>query len=110
MWRPREATARRRCDDAMVITWRNEADAICDRGHWRASRELRQSAGHRGKAPEEAMFNPTELVIEAFVERLQSGYQRVYGLLEPGYPGILAFIGRTALENIANSEAPYHDV
>jgi len=56
------------------------------------------------------MFNPTELVIEAFVELLQSTYQRIYGLLEPGYPGIIAFIGRTALENIANSEAPYHDV
>jgi hypothetical protein len=56
------------------------------------------------------MFNPTELVIEAFVETLQATYQRIYGLLEPGYPGIIGFIGRTALENIANSEAPYHDV
>ena len=56
------------------------------------------------------MFNPTALVIDAFVDQLQTMYQRVYGLLEPGYPGILGFIGRMALENIANSDAPYHDV
>ena len=56
------------------------------------------------------MLNPTELVIDAFVEQLQTMYQRVYGLLEPGYPGIIGFIGRVALENIANSDAPYHDV
>jgi hypothetical protein len=56
------------------------------------------------------MFNPTALVIDRFVEELQTMYQRVYGLLEPGYPGIIGFIGRVALENIANSDAPYHDV
>lgn len=56
------------------------------------------------------MFNPTELVIEHFVEQLESMYRRIYGLLEPGYPGIIAFIARLALENIANSDAPYHDV
>jgi hypothetical protein len=56
------------------------------------------------------MFNPTALVIESFVEELQTMYQRVYGLLEPGYAGIIGFIGRVALENIANSDAPYHDV
>jgi len=56
------------------------------------------------------MFNPTDLVIESFVQELQATYQRVYGVLEPGYPGIIGFIGRVALENIANSEAAYHDV
>jgi len=56
------------------------------------------------------MFNPTQLVIEQFVVELQTMYQRIYGLLEPGYPGIIGFIGRVALENIANSDAPYHDV
>ena len=56
------------------------------------------------------MFNPTQLVIDAFVDRLQGMYQRVYGLLEPGYPGIIEFVGNLALENIANSDAPYHDV
>ena len=56
------------------------------------------------------MFNPTQLIIEQFVEELQSMYRRIYGLLEPGFPDIIGFIGRVALENIANSDAPYHDV
>ncbi len=56
------------------------------------------------------MFNPTQVVIEAFVEELQDMYGRIYGVLEPGYPGIIGFIGRIALENIANSDAPYHDM
>jgi len=56
------------------------------------------------------MFNPTQLVIEAVVAELQTTYERIYGLLEPGYPGIIGFIGRLALENIANSDAAYHDV
>jgi hypothetical protein len=56
------------------------------------------------------MFNPTQVVIQAFVEQLQEMYRQVYGVLEPAYPGIIGFIGRLALENIANSDAPYHDV
>lgn len=56
------------------------------------------------------MFNPTELLIDAFVERLQQEYRRMYGVLEPSYPGIIAWAGRMALENIANSDALYHDV
>src|SRR5271167_568234 len=55
------------------------------------------------------MFNPTEVVIEAFVRELQASYQRVYGVLEPDYPGIIAFVGRLAMESIANSDAPYHN-
>src|SRR5215813_5011686 len=55
------------------------------------------------------MFNPTQVVIEAFVRELQAGYQHVYGVLEPDYPGIIAFVGRVAMENIANSDAPYHN-
>jgi hypothetical protein len=56
------------------------------------------------------MFNPTKVVIDAFVDELESAYHRVYGGLEPDYPEIVGFIGRLALENIANSDAPYHDV
>jgi len=56
------------------------------------------------------MFNATELLIDAFVERLQQDYRRTYGVLEPSYPGIIAWAGRMALENIANSDALYHDV
>jgi hypothetical protein len=56
------------------------------------------------------MFNPTEVLIDAFVERLQQEYRRMYGVLEPSYPGIIAWAGRMALENIATSDALYHDV
>jgi hypothetical protein len=56
------------------------------------------------------MFNPTGLVIDAFVRELQSMYTSNYGTLEPSYPGIIGFVGRLSLENIANSDAPYHDV
>jgi hypothetical protein len=56
------------------------------------------------------MFNPTQIVIEAVVSELQLMYQRTYGVLEPSYPGIIGFVSRLALENIANSDAAYHDV
>ena len=56
------------------------------------------------------MFNPVQIVIDAFVEQLQEQYEQLYGVLEPGYPGIIGFIARMALENIANSDAPYHDM
>jgi hypothetical protein len=56
------------------------------------------------------VFNPIELVIDAFVDNLRENYLRTYGVLEPEFPNIIGFIGRMALENIANSDAPYHDV
>jgi len=56
------------------------------------------------------MFNPIQVVIDAFVQQLQKQYEQVYGMLEPGYPGIIEFIARLAMENIANSDAPYHDM
>jgi hypothetical protein len=56
------------------------------------------------------MFNPTQIVIQAFVEELRDMYVQVYGVLEPAYPDIIAFVGRLALENIADSDAGYHDM
>ena len=56
------------------------------------------------------MFNPTTVVIDAFVESLKESYNRVYGLLDPEYGNIARFVGRISLENIANSDAAYHDV
>jgi hypothetical protein len=56
------------------------------------------------------MFNITKIVINAFVAEVEGAYRRVYGRREPDYPEILGFIARLALENIANSDAPYHDV
>ena len=55
------------------------------------------------------MFNPTQVVIEAFVRELRTMYVHTYSVLEPTYPDVIAFIGRAAMENIANSDAPYHN-
>jgi hypothetical protein len=30
--------------------------------------------------------------------------------MEPGYPGVISFVAQLALENIATSDAAYHDV
>jgi hypothetical protein len=56
------------------------------------------------------MFNATQIVIEAFISELRTMYERTYGVLEPGYPGVVSFVAQLALENIATSDAPYHDV
>lgn len=56
------------------------------------------------------MFNPTQLVIDAFIDGLRENYLRTYGILEPHFPNMIAFMGRMALENIANSDAAYHNV
>ena len=56
------------------------------------------------------MFNPIEVMIDAFVERLRAGYHRTYGGLKSDYPDIIAWAGNMALENIANSDALYHNV
>lgn len=56
------------------------------------------------------MFNPTDHLIDAFVEQLDMAYRRTYSHLEPDYPGILGWAGRMALEHIANSDALYHTV
>ncbi|MEL6325835.1 MAG: Npun_R2479 family HD domain-containing metalloprotein [Cyanobacteria bacterium J06626_23] len=56
------------------------------------------------------MFNVTEILIADFVEKLRIGYQRTYGGLHPEYEDIIAWAGSMALENIANSDALYHNV
>jgi hypothetical protein len=56
------------------------------------------------------MFNPTQIIIIAFVRELREMYDRSYGTLEPGFPGVIGFVAQLALENIATSNAPYHDV
>jgi len=56
------------------------------------------------------MFNPTQIIIDAFVGELKLVYERTYGLLEPNYPGVIGFVAQLALENIATSDAAYHDI
>ena len=55
------------------------------------------------------MFNPTELVIDSFLAHLRASCARIYTTQEPAYPGIIDFVGRAALENITNSDAPDYD-
>lgn len=56
------------------------------------------------------MFNSTALLIDAFVEQVQAGYHRTYGGYKPDYADIIAWAAGMALENIANSDALYHNV
>jgi hypothetical protein len=56
------------------------------------------------------MFNGTQLMIDAFVARLEDAYTRNYGTFEPSYGEILAWAGRMALERISQTDALYHNV
>ncbi|KKI99839.1 Npun_R2479 family HD domain-containing metalloprotein [Prochlorothrix hollandica] len=56
------------------------------------------------------MFNATELLITAFVQQLKEGYHRTYGGWKRDYEDIIGWVGSMALENIANSDALYHNV
>ncbi|NJP08077.1 MAG: metal-dependent phosphohydrolase [Leptolyngbyaceae cyanobacterium RU_5_1] len=56
------------------------------------------------------MFNATEILINTFVQQLKAGYRKTYGNLKSDYADIIAWAGGMALENIANSDALYHDV
>lgn len=56
------------------------------------------------------MFSATELLIEDFVQKLKDGYHRTYGGLKSDYEDIIAWVGGMAMENIANSDALYHNV
>lgn len=56
------------------------------------------------------MFDATQLIIDHFVEKLREGYKRTYGGWKPDYADIIGWAGNMALENIANSDALYHNV
>lgn len=54
------------------------------------------------------MFKASQVVIDAFTERLEDAYERNYGSLEHDYCEILVWAGRMALERIAQTDAFYH--
>ncbi|NEO57867.1 MAG: metal-dependent phosphohydrolase [Okeania sp. SIO3B5] len=56
------------------------------------------------------MFNATEVLINSFVEKIKDGYRRTYGGYKSNYEEIIGWAGNMALENIANSDALYHNV
>lgn len=56
------------------------------------------------------MLNLHRITENCFVEELQNAYTRTYSNLNPEFGNIIAWTGRLALENIANSDALYHNV
>ncbi|MBN1955311.1 MAG: metal-dependent phosphohydrolase [Anaerolineae bacterium] len=56
------------------------------------------------------MFNPEKITIDYFVQELGRAYRRTYSDLAPDFGNIVAWTGRLALENIASSDALYHNV
>ena len=56
------------------------------------------------------MINPQQILIDALVAKMERSYARMYGDYEAGYSAIIGWAARMALENIANSDALYHDV
>ena len=56
------------------------------------------------------MLNPTSLVAQALGDYLESYYRKLFGPEKPTYPHKLNVGARFAIEQIANSDALYHDV
>lgn len=56
------------------------------------------------------MLNIQKLIIESFVEDLKKKYREIYSILDEQYCNVAAWIGQLALENIANTDAPYHNL
>ena len=55
-------------------------------------------------------FDPTSILIDEALDRLENTYIRVFGTLYPDYPNIIRSAGTMAMEIIANSDALYHNV
>lgn len=56
------------------------------------------------------MFNITELLMDDFVGKLRAGYRHTYGGQNSDYEDIIAWAGSMAIENLANSDALYHNI
>jgi hypothetical protein len=56
------------------------------------------------------MINWQELTINMFMDELRLVYERTYGDIDKQFGRIVTWCGRLALENIANSDALYHDI
>ena len=56
------------------------------------------------------MLNLRKLTIDYFVGELQKAYRRTYSDMEPTIGNVIAWSGRLALENIANTDALYHNM
>jgi len=56
------------------------------------------------------VFDPSRLVISAFIDQLLAAYQETFGDAEPHFPGLISRAAHMAMENIANTDALYHNV
>ena len=56
------------------------------------------------------MLNLQALLIENFAQEIETVYFKSYGITDPPYGRIAAWAGRFALEQIANTNALYHNV
>lgn len=56
------------------------------------------------------MLNISKLVIDHFIGELGDAYRQTYGDMEPQTANLIAWSARLALENIANTDALYHNV
>ncbi len=56
------------------------------------------------------LFNFKYLTIKRFSQSLEADYKDAFGDLESSYSGYVNWVGRFALENIANSDMLYHDI
>jgi hypothetical protein len=56
------------------------------------------------------MFNATTLLADALGRHLADTYQRIYGGREPEYGRLLDAAGKLVIEQIANSDALYHNI
>src|SRR4030095_5322388 len=56
------------------------------------------------------MFNPKRIVIDAFVTRLVSGFERAYPRVDHSQVCLLEQAARMSLESLTNSDCSYHDL
>jgi len=56
------------------------------------------------------VLNIHSLIIDRFVHELKNSFNQTYNLTKPQYAHVLEWCGRLALENIANSDALYHNL
>jgi hypothetical protein len=56
------------------------------------------------------LYNFKYLTINRFSQGLEDEFQGAFGKVEPDYGNFVNWIGRLALENIANSDMLYHDM
>jgi len=70
---------------------------------WLSYPNLTQSGGF-------AVLNLHKHIIEHFVDLLLEGYIQTYSIRQPDYGNIISWAGQLALENIANTDALYHNL